>query len=173
MRKRKRKKRRRRLRRRLRRKLRTTTAMMTEAPGSDGGTRQPNHPHPHRISQKKNRSGDDTKAQRVVPAWYGGKCALTGSPCVVEGAHIVDVKATKRLLPDKNLIKLWNYLMMFWAAEVTPSCIIGGHENRNILPLRVDSHRLWDAHAFGLRPILHPTDPKHRLYLQMVWLKDI
>lgn len=45
-----------------------------------------------------------------------------------------------------------------------------GYEARNILPLDVKAHRMWDRFCFALRPIQHPTDPTHKLYLQLVWL---
>jgi len=35
------------------------------------------------------------------------------------------------------------------------------------------SHQFWDSHSFALRPITHPDSPSSRIYIQMVWLKDL
>ncbi|KAK0726865.1 hypothetical protein B0T26DRAFT_106229 [Lasiosphaeria miniovina] len=50
---------------------------------------------------------------------------------------------------------------------------IKGQEVRNILPLDRGVHIFWDRHRFALRPVEHPTDPEHRIYFQVVWLKDL
>lgn len=51
--------------------------------------------------------------------------------------------------------------------------VVRGREATIILPLSPDAHALWDKYAFALCPIEHPTDPQHRLFLQMVWLTDL
>jgi len=115
----------------------------------------------------------DREAQEIVPGWYNKMCTLTGGTFLVEAAHIIDVRVTKKLGADKNAHSIWNLLKVFWPLEDLRALTISGDEQRNILPLRVDAHRFWDSHQFALRPLEHPADPTHRLYLQMVWLKDI
>ncbi|KAH6634683.1 hypothetical protein B0J18DRAFT_471558 [Chaetomium sp. MPI-SDFR-AT-0129] len=115
----------------------------------------------------------DREAQDIVPGWYNKMCALTGGTLFMEAAHIIDIGVTKKLGADKNIHTIWNMLRTFWPLEDLRALTISGDEQRNILPLRVDAHRFWDNHRFALRPLEHPTDPTHRLYLQIVWLKDI
>ena len=120
-----------------------------------------------------NRPKLDRDAQNNVPGWYNKMCVLTGGTTLVEGAHIIDVRVTKKLRPDGDASNLWNLCRNFWAIEELASLNIAGSEKRNILPLRVDAHRFWDSNRLALRPLGHPTDPTRRLYLQVVWLKDI
>jgi len=114
------------------------------------------------------RSNADKTAQRAVPPWYQNCCALTGVE-TVDAAHIVDVQATKSM---DDPVLFWGMLRMFWPLEDIQQLEIIGHEERNILPLQPTAHRLWDRHKFALRPIADPTDPDHRMYLQVVWFKD-
>jgi hypothetical protein len=115
----------------------------------------------------------DREAQNIVPGWYNKMCTLTGGTFLVEAAHIIDIRVTKKLGADKNAYSIWSMLRTFWPLEEIRALTISGDEQRNILPLRVDAHRFWDSHRFALRPLEHPTDPTRRLYLQMVWLKNI
>ncbi|KAK0733749.1 hypothetical protein B0T26DRAFT_685605 [Lasiosphaeria miniovina] len=69
-------------------------------------------------------------------------------------------------------VSFWRVLRMFWPLEVIQKLDIAGHEQRNILPLQPSAHRLWDQHKFAPRPIQHPTNPDHRMYLQVVWFKE-
>ncbi|KAK0639963.1 hypothetical protein B0T16DRAFT_463584 [Cercophora newfieldiana] len=114
------------------------------------------------------RSKRDKSARRKVPPWYEKRCVLTGVE-TVDAAHIVDVKATK-FMGDPAVF--WGMLRLFWPLERIEELKIAGCEKRNILPLQPTAHRLWDQHRFALRPIQHPTDPDHRIYLQVVWFKD-
>ncbi|KAK1756304.1 hypothetical protein QBC47DRAFT_460156 [Echria macrotheca] len=122
---------------------------------------------------KPDRLKPDREAQKIVPCWYNKMCTLTGGTFLVEAAHIIDVRVTTKLGADKDAKAIWAMLTLFWPLEDLKALTISGDEQRNILPLRIDAHRLWDDHRFALRPVEHPTDPTHRLYLQMVWLKDI
>ncbi|KAK3347087.1 hypothetical protein B0T25DRAFT_553604 [Lasiosphaeria hispida] len=117
------------------------------------------------------RTKADRGAQADVPSWYG-QCILSGTSKLVEGAHIIDVKATKKMGAEGDTTTLWIQLKNFWPIQAAQNANIRGNELRNVIPLRIDAHRFWDANAFAFRPIQHPTDPQ-RIFLQMVWLKNI
>ncbi|KAK3360792.1 hypothetical protein B0T24DRAFT_501782, partial [Lasiosphaeria ovina] len=113
-------------------------------------------------------SSRDKAAQATVSSkWYDGRCLLSGGGPAV-GAHIVDVTAS-----GMHALNFWNTLQIFWPLEKITELAIGGQELQNILPLRVDARDFWDRHRFALRPIAHPTDPEHSMYLQVVWLNDL
>ncbi|KAK5658082.1 hypothetical protein OQA88_2638 [Cercophora sp. LCS_1] len=114
------------------------------------------------------RSNEDKMAQRTVPPWYQDCCTITGVE-TVDAAHIVDAQATKSM---DGPLGFWNMLRVFWPLEDIQQLEITGHEKRNILPLQPTAHRFWDRHKFALRPIPHPTDPEHNIYLQIIWFKD-
>jgi len=120
-----------------------------------------------------NRPKPDRDAQSSVPEWYNKTCVLTGGTTLVEGSHIIDVRVVKKLGPNGDAINLWNLCRNFWDVEEFASLNIIGNEEQNILPLRADAHGFWDSNRLALRPLEHPTDPTRRLYLQVVWLKDI
>ncbi|KAK3364832.1 hypothetical protein B0T24DRAFT_495057, partial [Lasiosphaeria ovina] len=115
----------------------------------------------------------DRDAQEIVKGWYNNMCTLTGGTFFIEGTRIIDFRVTKKLGVYKGPLTIWRMLKTFWPLEDLRSLDISGDEQRNILPLRIDAHTFWDNHHFALRPLEHPTDPTHRLYLQMVWLKNI
>jgi len=119
------------------------------------------------------RSKADRDAQNIVPGWYNKMCVLTGGTFPLEAAHIIDVRVTKKLKADGDAIEIWDMLRNFWSVERLKSLMVAGNEKCNILPLRIEVYKLWDGHRFALRPLEHPTDSTHRLYLQVVWLKDI
>lgn len=125
-----------------------------------------------RIAQK-SRGKADRDAQNLVPGWYHNMCVLTGGTFPLEAAHIIDFRVVKKLGADGDAIDIWDMLSHFWPIEDLESLMVAGNEKRNILPLRIDAHKFWDGHRFALRPLEQPTDPAHRLYLQVVWLKDI
>jgi hypothetical protein len=110
----------------------------------------------------------DKAAQRTVPTWYQQCCPLTGVE-VVDAAHIVDIQAVQSMGSPGEF---WEVLQLFWPLQSIQQLKIIGCEEQNILPLQPTAHRLWDRHKFALRPIQHPTDPEHRIYLQVVWFKD-
>ncbi len=113
----------------------------------------------------------DRAAQSLVPTWYGGKCVLSGGSITTEGAHIVPVRA---IGGDLNRLKgFWEALKMFWLLPEMGRLADLSHEVKNILPLDVKAHHMWDRYCFALRPIEHPTDPAHNLYLQLVWMTDM
>lgn len=114
------------------------------------------------------RGKDDMKAQKIVPPVYDNCCVVTGMQ-LVDAAHIVDIHVVKSMT---NPTRFWNMLRMFWPLERIEGLEITGSEVRNILPLAPHAHRLWDRHKFALRPIAHPTDPEHLLYLQFIWFDD-
>lgn len=126
----------------------------------------------------------DEAAQRKGRGLYKNICILTGANLQVEGAHILDYRVKKKWNQTRDsrtedpAHQVWLLLGNFWplpnlAAKIVGELQIQGEEVGNILPLRVDAHRFWDAHRFALRPIRHPDDPEHRLYLQVLWLNDI
>ncbi|KAK4441940.1 hypothetical protein QBC34DRAFT_419470 [Podospora aff. communis PSN243] len=117
----------------------------------------------------KNQQGKKLESAKVK-SWYK-KCALTGATELVEGAHIFDVFAQDRL--DQGGTYVWDLLRRFWPMERLVSLEVKGQQLDNILRLRVDAHRLWDKHRFGLRPIRHHTDPHYRLFVQVVWFDNI
>ncbi|KAK3357994.1 hypothetical protein B0T25DRAFT_540715 [Lasiosphaeria hispida] len=117
------------------------------------------------------RSRQDTKAQGMVKTWYGGQCVLSGADKLVQGAHIVDVVACDSM--GRDPIQFWNWLKMPWSLDRLKELKIRSRENENILPLRVDAHQFWDSHCFALQPIKHQDSPSSRIYIQMVWLKDL
>ncbi|KAK4459983.1 hypothetical protein QBC42DRAFT_230528 [Cladorrhinum samala] len=110
----------------------------------------------------------DKAAQRRVPPWYQNCCCLTGTE-TVDAAHIIDVQAAKSM---RDPLDFWGTLQLLWPLDDIQQLEIAGHEERNILPLQPTAHRLWDRHKFALRPIPHPTDPEHKVYLQVVWFDD-
>jgi len=108
-------------------------------------------------------------AQQEVPIWYQRTCVLTGVVGAVDAAQIVEFEGTNLAMKPT---KFWTRLRMFWALEAIKDLSIAGQESRNILPLAPPAHRLFDRNKFALRPVLHPTNPEHRMYLQFVWFKD-
>jgi hypothetical protein len=107
--------------------------------------------------------------QREVKKWYDGRCILTGAQ-FPHGAHILPVRFTG----SNRMENLWTRISMFWPSATVDKwkAVLeeGGYHRKNILPLRADAHGLWDRHQFAIRPVAHPEDPEHRIYLQMVWL---
>lgn len=123
-------------------------------------------------SEVKARIDADLRAQTtqtVVPEWYNRMCLLSGFPSP-QGCHIVPVRALEENEPSH----LWLVLRMFWPLPNAPSheLLALGREETNILPLSPNARVLWDRYAFALRPISHPTDPQHRMFLQVIWLQD-
>ncbi|KAK0724112.1 hypothetical protein B0H67DRAFT_99915 [Lasiosphaeris hirsuta] len=114
-----------------------------------------------------NRNSEDTKAQGEVKKWYHNSCVLCGGRLVTQGAHIVNVAAQQQMQP----VSIWRMLKIFWPLEKLAA--LDMKEDRNILPLSPTAHSLWDIHEFGLRPIKHPTDPDHILFLQVVIFKEL
>ncbi|OAA54582.1 hypothetical protein SPI_08828 [Niveomyces insectorum RCEF 264] len=114
------------------------------------------------------RPAADAKAQIEVPKWYNERCILSGL-IKPHGAHIVPVRITK----DADVSEIWKILGCFWPLPAIDGIMVEGREETNILPLCPDAHGLWDRFTFAIRPIEHPTDPQHRIYIQMVWLKDL
>ncbi|KAK0722467.1 hypothetical protein B0T26DRAFT_702787 [Lasiosphaeria miniovina] len=108
------------------------------------------------------RSNADKIAQAKVSKWYDGSCVLSGAT-LVDGAHIIDVRAS-----GMNALYFWEMLRMFWPLKSTYKLDIKGQEVRNILPLNPGVHKFWDRHRFAVRPVEHPIDPEHRIYLQVV-----
>ncbi|EFX01829.1 hypothetical protein CMQ_8295 [Grosmannia clavigera kw1407] len=109
----------------------------------------------------------DVKAQREVPTFYNNRCLLTGT-MKPQGAHIIPVRAKA-----VNRMDTWNTLSMFWPLPEVETLDLHGRERENILPLTHTVHDMWDSFHFGIRPIEHPTNPQHHLYIQMVWLIDM
>ncbi len=107
------------------------------------------------------------RAQDKVPKWYGRRCVLSGD-LLSQGAHIIPARSA-----DEVGDSAWNILRLFWPVEDLDNFGTRGHETVNILPLAYNAHRHWDKFHFALRPIRHPTDPQHRLYLQMAWSGDL
>lgn len=112
------------------------------------------------------RDAADRKAQVTVPKWYDGRCVLSGV-AKPHGAHIVPVTAK-----TANYRQTWDLLCRFWKLEQVEELVMYGNEAINILPLCPDAHAMWDRYTFALRPIQDSDDPDHRIYLQMVWLRD-
>lgn len=124
-------------------------------------------------SPSKGRGNAEKAAQAKMVDLYK-RCVLTNSEILVEGAHIIDVRVIARLREKESTpLEIWDTLQIFWPLKLLQSLETTSREKQNILPLRVDTRWYWDKHRFALRPVEHPTDPAHRLYLQMVWLKDI
>ncbi|KAK1832860.1 hypothetical protein QBC39DRAFT_245934, partial [Podospora conica] len=107
----------------------------------------------------------DVFAQRTVPTWYGGQCALTGVNYDT-ATHIIDEQSVKVM--DKSQ-EIWGIISYYWPLGDIADFRVTGDELRNILPLGPDAHRLWDRNRLGLRPIPHPTNPETTLYLQVIW----
>ncbi|KAK4455102.1 hypothetical protein QBC34DRAFT_465048 [Podospora aff. communis PSN243] len=117
------------------------------------------------------RTEKDIKAQKDIKAAYGGACPLTGSRLCLEGAHILDVKVTNNFTDDEDALNIWNLLRIFWPLGRLRTLKVTGQENRNVLPLVMHAHKLWDSHKIALRPVEHP-DPS-RMFIQLVILGDI
>ncbi|KAK4189890.1 hypothetical protein QBC35DRAFT_461666 [Podospora australis] len=121
------------------------------------------------------RSYADIEAQRELQPLYDG-CVLTGSNLCIEGCHIIDVRVSTKIKNSglqEEALRRWEFLSMLWPLEVLDAFALEGQEMKIILPLNVQAHRAWDTHQFALRPIPHPTDPDHRIYLQFMWLKNL
>jgi hypothetical protein len=116
------------------------------------------------------RTKEDLAAQHEVKTWHDGQCVLTGGQ-FPEGAHILPVKITRH----EGIEDFWKQLRLFWSWKKVDKWKAAieekGYEVKNILPLRVDAHRLWDRRQFTIRPINDPQEPERRLFLQVVWLK--
>lgn len=116
------------------------------------------------------RDAADRSAQKTVPKWYGSCCVLTGT-AKPQAAHIIPVRA-KHVNHKETWRMLQNYLPLpdIEGLEVA----MHGQERENILPITHTLHAFWDLYYFALRPVTHPDDPTstHRLYVQVVWLKD-
>lgn len=112
------------------------------------------------------RDAADRAAQKLVPGFYGSRCVLTGT-VKPQAAHILPVRSK-----GVDQSEIWRILRMFWPLPSVQTLQAHGHERRNIIPLTHTAHALWDWFFFALRPIAHETDPLHRLYIQVVWLRD-
>lgn len=119
-------------------------------------------------TKARGRGAADKNAQAVVPTWYKGRCILSGL-IKAQGAHIVPVRDVK----IRNPSAYWNMLSCFWPLPALKELVIKGREVTNTLPLCPDAHALWDQYHFAIRPIEDPSDHQHRIYIQMVWLKDL
>ncbi|KAI5859600.1 hypothetical protein GGS23DRAFT_585184 [Durotheca rogersii] len=118
-------------------------------------------------AKKRSRESADVKAQKDVPTFYNNRCILTGT-IKPQGAHIVPVRSRGI---DHN--KTWSMLRALWPLPAIENLVMHGRERENIFPLTHTIHAMWDCFFFGIRPIAHPTDPLHRIFIQMVWLKDM
>lgn len=131
---------------------------------------------PEMVSGKTSgRPPKDRIAQRIVPEWYG-VCPITHLEPHLQGAQILDVKVTKTLdAENKSIEPIWYRLASIWPLGLASqgSLNTAGAESINILPLYSSVRLDWDDHTIAFRPIEHPIDPKHRLYLQILWLIDI
>ncbi|KAK4188305.1 hypothetical protein QBC35DRAFT_433290 [Podospora australis] len=120
-------------------------------------------------------SAADADAKEVIQSWYE-ECILTGSADrdMLEAAHIIDVPLANLKHREPDRMDLWNGLKKLWPAEEHHSVLLEEqNDQRNILPLEIVAHWFWDNHYLALRPIPHPSDPVHRLYIQVMWLEDI
>lgn len=110
-----------------------------------------------------------SKADKVVPSWYGMQCSIT-SIKIYDAAQIVDLQAFKGI--GEESLTVWRHLRVFWPAlDKIQTFDIFGKELENILPLSPTAYRLWQTNKLGLRPIPHPHDPKS-IYLQVVWFQN-
>ncbi len=113
------------------------------------------------------RDAADTRAQKNVPKMYRERCLLTGT-ARPQGAHIIPVRSKAA---DHS--RTWYLLRTFWPSlPAVQSLTLHGREEENVLPLTHTAHDLWDAFLLGIRPVAHPTDPTHRIFVQVVWLRD-
>lgn len=110
----------------------------------------------------------DADAQLTVPTWHGDCCALTGETDPPTAVHLVPLfvaqSQSKRSFVATMLEDLWG--------EDAQGTMAGVLEDAaaNILPLGPTAHHLWQRYKFALRPIQDPADPRHGIYLQVVWL---
>lgn len=105
-----------------------------------------------------------TNDQRRVCDLYGNRCVLTGRDHA-QGAHIVPVRALA-----KTMTSIWQWLRVLWPLERIQT--FETEESRNILPLGIEAHWMWDRHDFALRPIQDPSRPD-QLYLQLEWIGEM
>ncbi|KAH6612270.1 hypothetical protein B0J18DRAFT_441731 [Chaetomium sp. MPI-SDFR-AT-0129] len=104
-----------------------------------------------------------------VLQWYHNRCPLTGAQIVQaeQHQHIIPLRAKTT---SDNLDDLWWYLEGFFPFRGDPPPFTEEMDEKgNILPLDLTTRWLWDRNRLGLRPILHPTEPQTRMYLQVVW----
>lgn len=120
------------------------------------------------VTTTRGRSTADKNAQKLVPTWYKGRCILSNF-IEPQGAHIVPVRPLNVQKPSF----FWDAVQCFWPLPDIEDLVVGGREVTNILPMSPDAHVLWDKYAFAIRPIEDPSDPQHKMYIQMVWMKDL
>jgi len=118
----------------------------------------------------------EKEAQMRVPLWYDKRCVLTGGDFPrVEGVPILNSRAALTLDNDNmKVANLWEDLSLFWPCKQIENLKIRGQEIRNVLPLHPQVESFWLAkRSTGLRPIEHPTDPDHKLYLQVICFEAV
>lgn len=113
------------------------------------------------------RSQETKKAQKLVRAWYGNICAITGSN-TTDVCHIIPNSVERN-----EETKFWGCLGMFWSPgqmkEMAEYIKKPEYQHKNLIVLDTAVHRHWGLARFALKPL--PVEDDTQLSLEFHWLK--